>query len=618
MNKLIKKSLIIGIIIINIIIIIVGLYFLFTYIFTKIEPFETLKGITTDLQNITIGEPKITIDNLDKTINLDIEQNTYYIGNGISESKLDYLCSNNFGFYGIENNSETIIYYYPEGATQFEKLNYNLILPKNSNNQRIINPDYKNKNTSCGGILLNVTNKTLWYYNNSLNDMENFNIDCLYYVALNQDGKPLQNSNDEIEFNCLRLPILLNLPSTTPPQITDSSIKPDAPYDTIRLMAVNDDILFAVGCHEQIRTIYYCKLTEGKPTSNDSNNWKTTQIGNISKVNEIKDIIINDNNVFIISNENKIYYNKIEFDSNNELNSNFTSIDLPIENSFYSPKFCVNNNIFYIYDNNIINNEITRDSLKQISIKWFNITNLEENIILKKIVFHSENLYPMPLNLMIYKNFLISESGMNNYIRLELYDDTLTFDEIENTKNTIHKMFNPNYDPTATTTASNTPSTTASHTQSTAASHTPSTTASTTVFHTPTTTASHTTTTTASHTTTTTASHTPTTTTSNNTVDSSGTTVPNPTEIPSGNQSPGSFVFGSAWSTGSLLNNEIENINNSDNSDNSNGIPINDINFEKLSGANMLINGKGNVGNFNDFIAKNRIFGNNLFFINKK
>ena len=32
----------------------------------------------------------------------------------------------------------------------------------------------------------------------------------------------------------------------------------------------------------------------------------------------------------------------------------------------------------------------------------------------------------------------------------------------------------------------------------------------------------------------------------------------------------------------------------------------------------MLINGKGNVGNFNDFIAKNRIFGNNLFFINKK
>jgi len=311
------------------------------------------------------------------------------------------------------------------------------------------------------------------------------------------------------------------------------------------------------------------------------------------------------------------------FDSNNELNSNFTSIDLPIENSFYSPKFCVNNNIFYIYDNNIINNEITRDSLKQISIKWFNITNLEENIILKKIVFHSENLYPMPLNLMIYKNFLIAESGMNNYIRLELYDDTLTFDEIENTKNTIHKMFNPNYDPTATTTASNTPTTTASNTPTTTASHTPTTTAShtpsTTASHTPTTTASttvlHTPTTTASHTPTTTAAHTPTTTASNNTVDSSGTTVPNPTEIPSGNQSPGSFVFGSAWSTGSLLNNEIENINNSDNS---NGIPINDINFEKLSGANMLINGKGNVGNFNDFIAKNRIFGNNLFFINKK
>ena len=31
----------------------------------------------------------------------------------------------------------------------------------------------------------------------------------------------------------------------------------------------------------------------------------------------------------------------------------------------------------------------------------------------------------------------------------------------------------------------------------------------------------------------------------------------------------------------------------------------------------MLINGRGNTGNFNDFVAKNRVFGNNLFFINK-
>ena len=31
----------------------------------------------------------------------------------------------------------------------------------------------------------------------------------------------------------------------------------------------------------------------------------------------------------------------------------------------------------------------------------------------------------------------------------------------------------------------------------------------------------------------------------------------------------------------------------------------------------MLIYGKNNTGNFNDFIAKNRIFGNKLFYVNK-
>ena len=557
-NKLFKYILII------IVIIIISLGIVYLYKPKINESFETLKGNTTELQNITIGEPKLITDNLDKIININIENNTYQVGDTF-KSKLELLCSNNLGFYGKKNNSDSNIYYYTKGNTEFQALNFTLNVPTPTN------PDYKNQN-NCGAHLLNVTNKTLWYYNNVLNDMQNINIDCIYYAELDALGKPKQNTSNKINFNCLRLPSLssVSLP-TTQPQVTDSLTIPDAPYDKLKLIAVNDNILFAVGCHAlQIQTIYYCKLINGKPASNESLNWKTSQIGNISDINNILDIIINDNFVFLITKQYKLYYNKIEFDSTGLLISNFKEIILPVaELTFYSPKFCVNNTIFFIYD---INSDIN------ITIKWFNITKLEQNtnVDVKKILFNSAELYTIPNDLMIYKNFLIGENGAN-YFSLELYDNTITNNEIEINKNTIHKMFNPNYDPTATTT---TKASTSSN------NNTTTTKASTSSNNT--------------NTTTTTKALT------------SGTTLPNPTAQPLGNQALGSFVFGSALSTGSLLNNEIENISNS-----ADGIPINDINFEELSGVNMLINGKYNTRNFNDFMAKNRVFGNNLFFINK-
>ena len=44
-----------------------------------------------------------------------------------------------------------------------------------------------------------------------LNDMENINIDGLYYSTLDEDGKPILNNN-KVVLKCLRLPLLSNLP----------------------------------------------------------------------------------------------------------------------------------------------------------------------------------------------------------------------------------------------------------------------------------------------------------------------------------------------------------------------------------------------------------------------
>ena len=620
-NNLLKYLLIIVVIVI----ISLGLFYLYNYITTNNEPFVTLTGTMNDSNTIT-GEPKI---NDDKTVNLIVDSFDNIDTNINSVSVLQLLCSNNKGFYGIKNNADETIYYYnPENSetTTIEKFEFMLELPTTSDGSEIKNPDYKNRNTCDGaGLLLNVSNKTIWYYNDNLNDMENVNIDGLYYSILDEDGTPSLKINDKVVLQCLRLPLLSSLPSTTQP-----GDEPHAPYDTINYMAVNDDVLFAVGCYETTQVIYYCKLTDGIPETNDASNWKTTQIGNVM-VENIKDIFINDNYLFIISLTNGIYeihYNKIEFDSNNILISDFK--ELSLLSSYTSPKFYFNNNILYIYDIDF--------SSRQINLKYIDITDLTQPLTIKKITFSNEE-FTLPDNLMKYQNLLISENN-SKYSILELYDDTHTTTNTTNTTNIINdirKMFNHNYDPTATTSSSGAGTTSPSSTSGSGTGSGSTSSSSTSGSGTGTGAGTGTGTTTSGSGTTTSGSGTTTsgsgsttsgtgtgagagtgTTTSGSSSGSgtgsttSGTALPSPTKTPSGNQSPGSFVFGSAWRTGSLLNNELDNIANTDD-----GIPINDINFEELSGVNMLINGRGNTGNFNDFVAKNRVFGNNLFFINK-
>ena len=211
-NNLLKYLLII----IVIVIISLALFYLYNYITTNNEPFVSLTGTMDDINTIT-GEPKI---NDDKTVNLIVDNIRNIIDEFNSVSILQLLCSNNKGFYGIKNNADRNIYYYnPENSetTTIEKFEYMLELPTTSDGSEIKNPDYKNRNTCDGaGLLLNVSTKTLWYYNDNLNDMENVNIDGLYYSTLDEDGKPILN-NDKIVLQCLRLPLLSTLPSTTQP-----------------------------------------------------------------------------------------------------------------------------------------------------------------------------------------------------------------------------------------------------------------------------------------------------------------------------------------------------------------------------------------------------------------
>ena len=586
-NKVLNYSLII----IVIITISLGLFYLYNSIFLN-ESFITLTGNSNDINTIA-GEPKI---NANKTINLILDSIRYNIDN--SNKSLELLCSNNKGFYGIQNNTISSIYYYNTNNTSFEKLDFILTLPTNSDGTRIINPDYKNR-TPCGGALLNVSSKALWYYDNVLNDMDNINIDGLYYTTLGVEGKPTLNNNNKIVLQCLRLPRLLTLPSPPTPE--------DAPYDTIKHIAVNDTILFAVGCYETSQIIYYCKLINGIPESNNATTWKTTQIGTV-KVETIINIFVNNSYLFIISLNNglyKIHYNKIEFNTNNLLISDFK--ELSLLSSYSSPKFYFNNSILYIYDINLNNREI--------NLKYINITDLtKQPFEVKKITFSNED-FTLPDNLMIYQNLLIS-INFNKYSILELYDGSITANTNTSTNiNKIRKMFNPNYVPTLTTITSTNAS--GNTTTTRPSGNTTTTMASGSNSNTTTTMASgsisNTTTTRASGSNSNTTTTRPSGSNSNTTTTrASGTLLPNPTGTPYGNQSQSSFVYGSALGSGSLLNNEIENIAN-----NNEGTPINDVNFKELSGVNMLINGKENTGNFNDFLAKNRIFGNNLFFINK-
>ena len=282
-----------------------GIYYFYNFIIHKTEPFEVINGLSSQSLNLNNLEPRIK----DGNVNVNIEERYE------DSFKYEFLTSNNIGLYAIKNNMSNILYYCTDDDIEFNYIIFKFNRPSTKN------PSFENKNDGCDGTLLSSSPNSLWYYNN-FNNTQNINIDCIYYTQLETNGKPkiLEYGNDikTVNFNCLRLPLLsnLSLPSTTP-IVTDSMTKPSAFYDRIKYIAVNDDVLFAVGCEIlqlSSQEIHYCKLTKGIPSSaivTEASVWKTIDIP-FHKDN-IKTILINDNIVFIVkftfNNDNTHTYN---------------------------------------------------------------------------------------------------------------------------------------------------------------------------------------------------------------------------------------------------------------------------------------------------------------------
>jgi len=520
----------------------------------------------------------------------------------------ELLVSNNRGIYGFNNINNKIFYCIDGDSFEHKIFNFNRPTPTN--------PDYKNSSDGCNKNLLSVSNNVLWYYNNSLNDMQNINIDCIYYTKLT-------NGIPEETLNCLRLP-KLNNPIITQTQVNNNTNEINMPYDRFNLITNNDTILFAIGCETNVQKIHYCKLTNGNPNINDSSIWKNTDLPNIQKSNIIE-LLINDNFIFLIgknSNENnkshyEIYYRFIQFNNDNTLKNQWIKFDIGLNLiGLINPKFTINNDILYIYNTHINNRNIEN------ILYWTSLTTNTQNTLVNnnlKSITIFQNANTTIYNLNIYKNILIG-NNFDTFFTMELYQKNFPIINNNIIINKINKLFLKIETNTITTTTSNNTTITTIRPNNILTTTTrPNNTLTTTTTTTTTTTRPNNTITTTrpNNTITTTRPNNTITTRANNTTtnNTSGTLLPTARQIPLGNQNNPSLIFGNAFRLGSLLNND-NNINNDNDNDNDN-IPMNDIDFEKLSGTNMLIYGKGNTGNFNDFISKNHIFGNKIFYINK-
>ena len=439
-----KKQILRGILLfIGVIIIALSLFYLYNYLdndyynkHNNIEGFLTTQNI---YQPYYTGEPTNTTTN-----NLPVltSTQTYYL-NG-----LQAIATNNKKIYALLQNSagQTLISYY--NTTSTPNAWVNLALATNSSataanvinkiNPSITNPKYDTSTIiqcySTNGLILKANQTTVFYYNGGTNNSDN--IDCLYYMNLNNDGSI--SSNGSATLNCLKLPILVQsriLPTSS------GSISPSMNFDKLKLIATNQNILFALGCSDGNNgnnNLYYCILNNGAPPSNNSNNWKSYQI---SKANcTINNICVNDNCIFIYyfhTSPNStttniiIYYSPIQI-TNSVLTLNLqpfgdssdTSSPL-FGNSVIFNNIAVNNNVIWSIDS--YNKKLWWFALQNgipapgtLNYKWqsYDITSLDT----------SGNSFPIIsgiLDMILYKNTLVVFGSTNNLI-IPLYNSSST------------------------------------------------------------------------------------------------------------------------------------------------------------------------------------------------
>ena len=436
--NIIKKKFktIYALIIITIIIIInIAIFYLYKYFTKQIDNFEINNIISSSIQNYYKGEPAITTINNQGIIYANIKNIT-------KESPCEYIVSNNTGIYGTDNKN---LYYFNNNDNKW------YITYIKPNKPTVTNPSFNNTKKVCRfKTTLCASKSTLWYYNDNLNDKQNINIDCLYYINLDLKGNPIINTNTNlVDLTCLRLPLINKIgeptttvaPTTTsgPTTTTSAFTKPYLSYDRLKLFSSNDNILFAVGCEilNNPTTIYYCKLTNGKPSNNTTSVWNTIQVP--IKSQYIKNIIVNDNYVFIYyygndsntnndnSNIKSIYYNAINFNSDNTFNTNWQKWTISLLDTYNFDYIVLNNDIFIGFQNYIDNSSnsiVSKIFWHPLIIDPTNNTKIQSDKWNNMSFNESINI----LNMVMYNNKLVGYNNLQNsklfVINLYGYDNT--------------------------------------------------------------------------------------------------------------------------------------------------------------------------------------------------
>ena len=282
---------------VSILVILLGLFYLHNYLNNgSTEGFATpdLPGVPYDNHNIT-------------------GPNTKYIPSGVP---VNNMISSTGALFAIDNDTNIHQYLISSGlwdrlpivkgqATAIQKA-ISLITPTPTN------PIFETDTSSdsvCKGRkpnLCTVSNRTFWLYNSTYNNQDR--VDCLYYLKLGTNGFiPTSGAT----FQCLQLPKKdIVVPSTT-----QANTKPPQNFDSLRLIAANDNILFAMGCGYSDDKLYYCILnSDGVPATGDEDNWKVCPLPTGIAKNDISNICVNDACVFfnfINSDNNGIYYSPI-------------------------------------------------------------------------------------------------------------------------------------------------------------------------------------------------------------------------------------------------------------------------------------------------------------------
>jgi len=158
------------------IVILLGLFYLYNYLYNNIEPFSVTQWKSTSPQNYYKGE--LLIDDRNVDVNITTITKT---------TPCEYITSNNKGLYGTDN-----IYLY--NFNNNDKKWY--ITPIKHIRPSITNPLYNDNTDNCRFKTKLVASKhTLWYYNDDLNQKQGINIDCLNYINLDTDGNPINENS---------------------------------------------------------------------------------------------------------------------------------------------------------------------------------------------------------------------------------------------------------------------------------------------------------------------------------------------------------------------------------------------------------------------------------------